>query len=460
MKEAPTDVDLEFPGRPLPASSHLYVKRSPLEEMASKELLKPGSVIRIQAPQRMGKSSFMNLLLDHAQQQGYRVAIIDFQEADESIFASLERTLRWFCANVGRRLKLPAQLDEYWDQDIGAKVSCTIYFEDYLIEAADTPLVLALNEINRIFDHPDIAKDFLPLLRYWHEQSKQSEAFGRLRMVLAHSTEIYVPLQVHQSPFNVGCPIQLTDFNLAQTQELACCYGLTEIASSSNESVLQALLDLVGGSPYRLSLAFYHSRMGNTSLESILSDNFETGTGIYNAHLQSVAVALQADPNLKAATLDIIRSDGPVELPPSIAYKLQRLGIVSLNGHQARISCHLYSKFLTSQILTSQFSTRSNLDRPSSDPELSTPHLSGEDPLVHLPPTKTDHAVEGVSPILGNRYCIESKLGRGGFGTTYLAIDTHRPGQPTCVVKKLERWFDAADLVHARRLFATEAQTL
>ncbi|HEY9828158.1 MAG TPA: serine/threonine-protein kinase, partial [Stenomitos sp.] len=42
----------------------------------------------------------------------------------------------------------------------------------------------------------------------------------------------------------------------------------------------------------------------------------------------------------------------------------------------------------------------------------------------------------------------------------FLAQDTHRPGQPACVVKKLATWFKAEELAIARRLFATEAQTL
>ncbi|WP_066383473.1 MULTISPECIES: serine/threonine-protein kinase [unclassified Anabaena] len=38
--------------------------------------------------------------------------------------------------------------------------------------------------------------------------------------------------------------------------------------------------------------------------------------------------------------------------------------------------------------------------------------------------------------IIDNRYLIINKLGQGGFGTTFLAKDTKRPGNPICVVKK------------------------
>jgi serine/threonine protein kinase len=62
---------------------------------------------------------------------------------------------------------------------------------------------------------------------------------------------------------------------------------------------------------------------------------------------------------------------------------------------------------------------------------------------------------------LNGRYRVISALGTGGFGTTYLAEDQHRPGNPRCVVKQLELNSDNAQLVNVtRRLFNTEAETL
>lgn len=67
--------------------------------------------------------------------------------------------------------------------------------------------------------------------------------------------------------------------------------------------------------------------------------------------------------------------------------------------------------------------------------------------------------------MLGNtlvgRYQITNYLGGGGFGETYVANDTHLPGLPQCVVKKLKpQSGDIATLEIARRLFDTEAQVL
>ena len=63
--------------------------------------------------------------------------------------------------------------------------------------------------------------------------------------------------------------------------------------------------------------------------------------------------------------------------------------------------------------------------------------------------------------ILDSRYKIISFLGKGGFGTTYLAEDTKRPHNPPCVVKNLNPGIDDPEFLKiARRFFIKEAETL
>nr|WP_235018734.1 serine/threonine-protein kinase [Tolypothrix sp. NIES-4075] len=63
--------------------------------------------------------------------------------------------------------------------------------------------------------------------------------------------------------------------------------------------------------------------------------------------------------------------------------------------------------------------------------------------------------------LLSKRYKVTDLLGSGGFSYTYLAEDTHRPGNPMCVVKHLQpARTDEVFLDIARRLFKTEAEIL
>jgi serine/threonine-protein kinase len=66
-----------------------------------------------------------------------------------------------------------------------------------------------------------------------------------------------------------------------------------------------------------------------------------------------------------------------------------------------------------------------------------------------------------IGILLDQRYQVIQALGQGGFGHTYIAQDTRRPGNPTCVVKHLKPATSNPEFLQtARRLFNSEAETL
>lgn len=66
-----------------------------------------------------------------------------------------------------------------------------------------------------------------------------------------------------------------------------------------------------------------------------------------------------------------------------------------------------------------------------------------------------------LGKLLDRRYKVVQVLSAGGFGETYITEDTRRPGNPSCVLKRLKpASSETSYLEIARRLFNSEAQIL
>lgn len=329
----------------LPVESPFYVYRPPVEQLCSEEILHPGALIRIKAPRQFGKTSLMAQIMTRAQEQGYRTAVLSLQLADQSVFASSFRFFQWFCAVVTQSLHLPVRLEDYWSPLFGNSYNCSHYFESYLLAASEKPFVLAIDEVDLMFAYPEIAIDFFGMLRAWFEQAKygigNSELWQRLRLVIVHSTEVYLPLSLNQSPFNVGLLVELSGFTLAQVKELALRYGL-----SRADEAAEHLLHLLAGNPYLTQLALFHLCQQELTLEA-LEQTAIAPNGIFNSHLRRQLGNLQEFPDLLAAMKAVVSSPEGVGLSPAQAFKLQSLGLVRCEEQHARPSCKLYQQYFT-----------------------------------------------------------------------------------------------------------------
>ncbi len=333
---------LREPGGVVPIKSGLYIERPPVEQDCYTEIMQPGALIRIKAPRQMGKTSLMARILNHASQQGYAVVPLSFQRADSSLFTDLDQFLRWICEQVRRKLKRRDNLDDYW-QGFGSKDKCNAYFEDCLLEDLDTPLVLALDEVDMVFPHRQVADDFFGLLRSWYESARYgdfgSDLWEKLRLVIVHSTEAYVPLNINQSPFNVGKTVELAEFTSAQVQQLAQRYGL-----SWGDPQAQQLMTLIGGHPYLVRKALYHLRREEANLDN-LSATAATEAGIYSDHLRRHLYNLQRYPELAEAMRQVVVKRDAVTVAAEAAFKLDSMGLVELQGNEALPRCDVYRQY-------------------------------------------------------------------------------------------------------------------
>ena len=330
---------LEVPEGPMQSNSEFYIERSRTEADCYQQILRPGSMIRIKAPKLMGKTSLLNRIIKHAQTKDYRLVRLDFRDAEIEIFSNTNKFFHWFCFNISQQLKLECNIDRYLQARGGILVNCKNYFQSEVLEAIDCPLVLALEEIDCIFHYEEIAQEFLKMLRSWFEETKKTDIWENLRMVLLHSTNVYVELPDNQSPFNVGFPVELTEFSQQNIRDLARRH---QLSWGTNEVV--ALMAIVGGYPYLVRRALYHLHDSNPSLAEIL-ENAATDVGIYRHHLQSHWANLQKYSELKTALKQVVLADSSVKLEQVLEFKLLSTGLVKQNQHGITPSCQLYRDY-------------------------------------------------------------------------------------------------------------------
>lgn len=338
------EIELEEPEGLVPVGSPFYVERSPIETDCYETVIRPGSLIRIKAPRQMGKTSLLVRTLDWARSQHFKTVRLSFQEADTKTLDDLDEFLQWFCSSVTEELEMEDRLADYWKGARGIVRRCKRYFERYLLTELDQPIVLGLDEVDQVFEHPDIATDFFGMLREWHEEGKSNPLWRKLHLVIVHSKEVYIPLSINRSPFNVGLPIELRELNAS---EIAILIDKHRLSLTAHQK--QQLTELVGGHPYLLRAALYQLARRRISLSQLLTEAPTEG-GLYTDHLRRHLLNLEDNERLVAAFQQVIQTYQPVQIGSTEAFKLNSMGLVRYQGNEVVPLCDLYRQYFRSRL--------------------------------------------------------------------------------------------------------------
>ena len=339
-KSASLAKNIAFPEGSIALDSPFYITRSHLESVCYETVAKPGSLIRIKGAKWMGKTSLVNRILKQGRDRDLKIVYLDLGSVERSIAQNLDKLLRWLCVMVSRQLKLDNQVKEYWDTDIlGSNDNCTVYFEEYILAETISGIALALDNVDRLFAYEGVIEDFFGMLRSWHEKAKTHHCWAQLRLILAHSTEVYIPLDINQSPFNAGTPILLEEFDADQVAVLADLYQL-----NWNQKQVKQLMHLVGGHPYLVRLAMYQIKMQNLTLKEFLAQAV-LEMEIYSNPLRRLLNTLKQSPSLTTAFASVVQSDEPVTLDSLQIYQLHSIGLVQHQQNMVRPRCKLYRDY-------------------------------------------------------------------------------------------------------------------
>ncbi len=294
----------------------------------------------------------MNKILAYAKRHDKKTAVLRFELLDTKTCRDFTEFSKWFCANVGKLVDLPNKLDIYWDDILGCKVSITSYFDDYILPAIGVDLVLALDDVDLVFEYSDIANDFCQLLRSWNDLAKTNNELGQiwkqLRLIVLHSTEIYSNLDINSSPLaGVGTIIPLPDFTPEQIKKLAQRYGLNWTINNQ----VQKLMSIVGGHPYLVDKSLSYIREQGVTLEDFWQ-RISSEKGPFGNHLREHLDNLKKHPELAKLYFQVITNKQPVPLPRLDAFKLYSRGLVEIIGENKYApKCQLYRQYFTNNLM-------------------------------------------------------------------------------------------------------------
>ncbi len=322
------------PGGTIRWDDPFYISR-PADGVVQECATRIGQTVVIKGPRQVGKSSLLLRYLHDCQQAGKRLAYVDFQVFTGHDMEDYPRFLSRFAEVLSHRLKLaisqPIAIESQFDM--------VRFLEETLLPAATGPLVIALDEVDRLLGQP-YQTDFFSMLRLWHNnRSPLTPEYEDLDLALVISTEPYLLIdRADRSPFNVGLKVEMKPFNREQCVELNTRHD--DLLRS--DEVLQ-LYDLLHGHPYLTRLSYYRMTAIDKISFADLIDGAAAERGPFGDHLRSLLVKLHDRPDLLAAMKQVIFSSDPVEL--DLYYRLYGAGLVRREGDRVRPANALYARY-------------------------------------------------------------------------------------------------------------------
>lgn len=316
----------------------IYVRREPIETEACSANRQPGSLIRIKAPQKMGKTMLSRHILRDAKENRFTTITCDFGLFEKSIYDNYHLFLKTFCSEVMNELDLNyEEAEKHLHNNInnGARR----LFEKHILTGFTGELNLALENFDKVLERENISEDFFKFLRHCHNKSSLS----RLHLIIIHSTDVYGQMDINTSPLaGVGDYFELKVFNDEQVKELFEQHHL-DLSDTARERIIE----LLSGHPYLLSLAIEELQRSNVTLEQLLEEA-STESGIFRGHLRRLLDTLYDDNELREAYKKIVNSKIKVKLPNSrrsLSFQLYSLGLVIQDGNWVSPSCKLYRDY-------------------------------------------------------------------------------------------------------------------
>ena len=330
-------IEFEEPSGTVALDSLNYIKRKD-DQKCYDNLLQRYSLIRIKAPRQYGKTSLLARLIFEAKKKDYTVVSFNFQEFDIPLLGNLEELLSFICDIVAYELEMEIQISPRIVGRLTPKLKATKYME-IILSKLDKPLLLAIDEADKLFDYSKVSDDFFGLIRAWHEKSKVDKSWENLKILLSHSTEpLLESISINESPFhNVGLGIELQAFTKNELKDLIQRHGLI-----FDDKTLEDFKVFLGGHPYLSRKVLYVMATEKQSFKQIM-ENAYTDKSIFNEHMRRYLWLLKDDIKLTELVKSILKNNF---IDDDIScYKLESTGLIKNVINKPQFSCELYKEF-------------------------------------------------------------------------------------------------------------------
>lgn len=333
---------LATPGGTVKLKDTLYIQRE-ADLKFRREVLKEGTTTIIRAPRQTGKSSLLIRGLQIAKDKDAKTLLVDFQAIGKNIFDNYDDFLKYFAEHVSRKMQLRIDINAFWKTPIPHQEKLTTLFNDEILSQINSPILLALDEVDYILGRP-YAQDFFGLLRSWHNNRAYEEQWNQLNLALVISTEPYLLItDISQSPFNVGLTISLDDFSIKQVETLNQKHN----SPLKNEIELNSFFNFLNGHPYLSRKALYEmvtSQQSWADFQKVAN----TSDGPLADHLRHYHHLLQDNSQLKKALKNIIRHN---RCDDDFAFfRLLQSGLVKGSGSVCSCRCELYTSYFQNKL--------------------------------------------------------------------------------------------------------------